>query len=222
MVGVADVAAAEHRRLVVGGERLVVHAPIAADEVAGDVEKAQAAIGERVEQPHLDALVRIESRDHPVLAGGVQVVEEDAHPNAALGSPPDGVDHQPADSVGVPGICLDIERPLGRVGELHQRRHRPARVAEEMHAALPGTAGGERCDLGAECRPASIGEGEAGGGLDLGQPRARSGEHDPGADGQGHEHPSHGQPAACPQSADRISAAKRSSRSGRTTAIASA
>ena len=82
---VADIASADHRRLVVGGERLVVHAPVEAGEVEEVSERAPPPHHEWIEEAHLDVGLRVECGERFVEAAGVVVVEEQPHPDTAVG-----------------------------------------------------------------------------------------------------------------------------------------
>ena len=86
-----------------------MHAAIDAREVDGEVAQPEAAVREGIEEPDLDVRMRIERSDRRVEAAGVRVVEQHAHPNAALGRLPDGFPQQLAGGVAVPDVVLHVE-----------------------------------------------------------------------------------------------------------------
>jgi hypothetical protein len=65
-----------------------VHAPVEARAVAQEFEQPRQAERsspqERIEQPHLDIRLRRQRGEIEVPADGVQVVDQQAHANAAL------------------------------------------------------------------------------------------------------------------------------------------
>src|SRR5438445_432511 len=77
-------APADDGSLIVGGERLVVHAPVEALEVREIAQEAPPSDLERVEQPNLDVRVRVERGEHGIETGGVVVVEQQPHSYAPL------------------------------------------------------------------------------------------------------------------------------------------
>src|SRR5689334_14432460 len=78
-VFVPNVAPADNGRVVVGGERLVVHAPVQALEVREIAQQAPAARPEGIEQPHVNVRMRVERGEHAVEAGGVVVIEQEPY-----------------------------------------------------------------------------------------------------------------------------------------------
>ena len=177
-VFVADVAAADDRRLVVGRERLVVHAPVDAREVGDEVADAQAAIGERVEQPHLDVRVRVQCYDRLVEARGVLVVEQQPHANAALGGLPERVVEQRASRVVSPDVVLHVETALGGTRQQHPRGERIARIDEGIDAGPARIGGDRRRQRAAEPRLGGIGKRARRRALDVGRQAGAARERD--------------------------------------------
>src|SRR5881396_2819323 len=108
-VHVADVAAAQNRGDAVGDELLVVHAAIhareAGEQLAEAVESGAVDVG--IEDPDLDVLMSVEARDQLVLLlEGAPVIEQHAHPHAAIGGVDEAVDDQRAGLIGVEDVVL--------------------------------------------------------------------------------------------------------------------
>jgi hypothetical protein len=127
---VGDVAAADHADLVVGGEGLVMHAPVEAAEVGEVAEHARSAVDEGVVQAQLDVRVRVERGEHRVEPGVVGVVDQQAHAHAAFGGLPHRLPQQRADRVAVPDEVLHVERAFRQAGEQHAGREGIVRVFE--------------------------------------------------------------------------------------------
>ncbi|MDT4843532.1 hypothetical protein FQZ97_774660 [compost metagenome] len=157
-VGVAQVAPARHAHHVVGQEQLVVHALLDARDLADGVEHAveagAARTRERVEQPHLDVRDEGQAEHQRVAADGVEVVQQDAHPHAALGRRAQPA-HQPAGAgVGVDGVVLQVQRLLcvldqrqpAAVGRLRAAQQQEAGIEARLVgvAALPQQRGQRR------------------------------------------------------------------------------
>ena len=68
VIDVADIAAADDRRRIVGNHQLVVHAAVDPAEVGDEVESGPAPVRKRVEQTDLDIGVGIEGGDDRSLA----------------------------------------------------------------------------------------------------------------------------------------------------------
>jgi hypothetical protein len=144
VVLVADVAAADDRDLVVGRERLVVHAPVDALEVGDEVERARVAVHERVVETHLDVGMRVDRGEARVLSRGGDVVEQKAHAHAARGRAPQRLEHQRAGLVVVPDVVLHVERAVRRLREEGARGERVGRRRQRIDAR----AAGVRRDVG--------------------------------------------------------------------------
>jgi hypothetical protein len=111
-VFVAHVAPADHRGLVVRGERLVVHAAVDAGEVRHVVAYPPAPVGEGIEQPQLDVGVRVQGGEQGVEALGVDVVQQHAHAHAAFGCIPQRAREKGAADVRVPDVVLHVDAAL--------------------------------------------------------------------------------------------------------------
>ena len=155
---VSDVASAYDRRLVVGGERLVVHAPVHAREVGQEVERAGVATDDRVVEAHLDVRMRVERGDGRIEPLRVQVVEQQAHAHPTLGRLPERLEQQVADLVAMPDEVLHVERLFRGVGEQDARGERIAGVGKRMDARLAGIRSDAWRDRAAEPRPRRVGE----------------------------------------------------------------
>ena len=131
-IGVTDVAAAGERNLVVDHEKLVVHPigkPLLVQGELGHAhEFERPPVAERIEDAKLDAGMRGKRADFGIAADGFAVVDEDAHPYAAVRSVQQALDEQPARLVAFDGVVLNVERFFG------ERRHFDAR-AEASHTA---------------------------------------------------------------------------------------
>jgi hypothetical protein len=118
-VFVANIAAADYRRLVVGGEGLVVHPPIEASEVEDVSEGSPAPHCERIEEAHLDVGLRVECGERFVQPARVVVVEQQPHADAASRGSTKCIEQEFAREVGLPDVVLHVEAALGGIGEPH-------------------------------------------------------------------------------------------------------
>jgi hypothetical protein len=118
---VADVAPADHRRLVIRGERLVVHPPVEAREVEEVFEGAPPPNREWIEEPHLDVRSSVEGGERFVEAARVVVVQQQPHPDAAVGGAAQCVEKQGAGNIRVPDVVLDVEAALRGIGQADPR-----------------------------------------------------------------------------------------------------
>ena len=123
-----------------------------------EIDDAKAAMHERIEEPHLDVGMRVERGDRLVHAARVLVVEQQAHPHAALGRLPQRLAQQPAGGIAAQDVVLHVEAALGGAREQHARGERVAAVAERMDAGLARMRGLQRRDGAAEARAAGVGE----------------------------------------------------------------
>ena len=134
VIDVADIAAADDRRRIVGNHQLVVHAAVDPAEVDNEVENGPAPVGERVEQTDLDTGVSIEG-GFDGIAGLVKgIVHEESHPDAAVGCLHHAVEDDPAGNIAVPGVVLHVEASLGQVGQRETDDEGLAPVAQEAEA----------------------------------------------------------------------------------------
>jgi hypothetical protein len=136
-----------------------VHPPVAAIEIAHEVDQAHVAGREGIEEPDLDRRVRIQLQERPVETHGVQVVQKEAHPHAAFRRIQHGREQDPPGRVVVPAVVLDIERPLGRAHEPEIGRKGIARMSEETEAGKPRMRRLQRRRTKAQ--PGSLGIGQA-------------------------------------------------------------
>ncbi len=130
------------------------------NEAAG--ERA-AARRQRIEQAHLDVRQGREGAEQLVLAGGVEIVDEQAHANAASGGIGERAQEAQADAVLLQLVVLDVERALGAT------RQRQARIEGEVAGRQEAKARFARAGAG-EARRRELAEGRVAG---VGQGRAR-------------------------------------------------
>ena len=118
---IADIAAAGDGQRVVGDEQLVVHAVIDAANVArrGDEPGPgrESAAGKRIEHPDLDVRVFAQMQEAPVFARRIEIIDQDAHPHAAVRRQAHMMQQQPRGIVLLNDVVLDVERAFGMVGE---------------------------------------------------------------------------------------------------------
>ncbi len=155
---VADVAPADDRRLVVRGERLVVHAAVEAREIGRQLAQAEAAAGVGIEKAHLDVRVRVERCDAVVEAARVVVVEQQPHAHAALRRLPQRFAQQAAGDVAAEDVVLHVEAALGGARQHHARGKGVAAVRERMDAGLAAVRGHRRREHAPEARIGRVGE----------------------------------------------------------------
>jgi len=134
IVDVTDIAAADDRRSIVDNHQLVVHAAVDPAEVEDEVESGPAPVGERVEQTDLDIGVGIEGGLSGIAGLVVGIVDEEPHPDPAIGRLHHAVDDDPAGRIAVPGIVLHVEASLGQVGQRETDDEGLAPVAQEAEA----------------------------------------------------------------------------------------
>ena len=152
VIDVADIAAADDRRRIVGNHQLVVHAAVDPAEVENEVESGPAPVGERVEQTDLDIGVGIEGGDDRIAGLVVGIVDKQAHPDPAIGRLHHAVDDDPASRIAVPDVVLHVEAALGQVGQRQTDNEGLASVAQEAEAGearmLVGRWAEELAELG--------------------------------------------------------------------------
>ena len=147
VVVVADIAAADDRRRIVGDHQLVVHAAVEPAEVDKEVEPRPPPVAGRVEQSDLDIGMGVEG-GFDRIAGLVVVgiVDEEPHPHPAIGRLHHPVDDDPAGRIAVPDVVLHVEASLGQVGQRQADDEGLARLAQEAEAGEARM----RVDRGAE------------------------------------------------------------------------
>src|SRR3546814_5698605 len=78
-------ASADDGRLIVGGETLVVHAPIEPGEGGEIAQHLGAPQHEGIEQADFDIGMPVQRRQYAVHPGNAVVVEQHSHPHPAIG-----------------------------------------------------------------------------------------------------------------------------------------
>ncbi len=149
---VADIAAAGDRRLVVGGEGFIVHAPVGPAKTGDIAERLQRPERERIEQPHFDAGIGVEPGEDVVHAGDAVIVQQQPHAHAPLRRLPQRVEQQRAGDVVVPDVVLHVERAFGRARQQHARGEGLLRVGQRQDTRLPGMRDDLRGQADAETR----------------------------------------------------------------------
>ena len=134
IVVVADIAAADDRRRIVGHHQLVVHAAVDPAEVDKEVEPGPPPVAGRVEQTDLDIGVGVEGGFDRIAGLVVGIVDEEPHPDPAIGRPHHPVDDDPAGRIAVPDVVLHVETSLGQVGQRQAYDEGLARLAQEAEA----------------------------------------------------------------------------------------
>ncbi len=134
---VRHIAPADHRHRAVGDEEFVVHAVVDAAPFPHRTEKtfdlaAFTQAAKRIEEAHLDVLVRRQGQKEVVLTTGVEIVDQQPHPNAALGGVAQCAQQPAAGFVHLEVVVLNVERHLGAARQLHPciqrkraQRHEP-------------------------------------------------------------------------------------------------
>ncbi len=107
--------------------------------------------GEGVEDADLDVDVGTQVQEAPILARGIQVVDEHAHPHAAVRGEAHVIQQCPAGVVLVNDVVLDVERALGMI---RQRNEAGQRLFSRGQQADAGKVLGGifSCDDAPECR----------------------------------------------------------------------
>ena len=78
-------------------------------------------MSEGVEQADLDVRVGVEGRDRRVAVLEVDVVDQDAHPDATVGGAKESINQDAPGRIALPDEVLDVEGPLRQIGEDHAR-----------------------------------------------------------------------------------------------------
>ncbi|MCY1295647.1 hypothetical protein D9M70_449960 [compost metagenome] len=162
-VFVADIAPADDRGDAVGGERLVVHAPVQAPEIGQEIERLGLAQHKRVEDPHFDLRMGVHGREQLIHAGQAVVVEQQAHAHAAVGGLVQRLQQQRAGQVVAPDVVLHVERALRRACQVDARGEGGLGVVQRVDAAEPGLAGQRGRDRAAQRRGRGLGGRDGGG-----------------------------------------------------------
>jgi hypothetical protein len=118
-IGVADVPAADDGEAAIGNPGLVVHAARHAEGAQGELEAAAdavCAVPARIEQPDLDAGMRIEFEIARIVAAGVDVVDQQSDAHAAIGRSDDLAHEQAAGGILAPVVILQVEAAAGAAG----------------------------------------------------------------------------------------------------------
>ena len=134
VIDVADIAATDDRRRIVGNHQFVVHAPVDPAEVENEVETGPPTVGERVEQTNLDIGVGIEGGDNRIAGLVVGIVDEQAHLDPAIGRLHHAIDDDPASRISVPDVVLHVEGALGQVAQRQTDDEGFASVVQEAEA----------------------------------------------------------------------------------------
>jgi hypothetical protein len=149
---VADVPPADHREPPVGDPVLVVHAPVevpaAEDQLEHEAQPSVAPPLRAVEQPHLDPGMRIERGERPLAAERIDVVEQHAHGDAAIGGGQHLPRQQPPGQVAAPDIVLQVERAPRGAGGSGTDREGLGRLAHHRDAAVARLARAAHADAG--------------------------------------------------------------------------
>ena len=138
-VFVTDVAPAGNQRLVVGHNQLVVHTIVDAPELAELAEHFQplAAQAQRVVKAHLDIGVNIHRGNPAIFQLGADIINQQTHSHAAIGSLEQVLGNQSTRYIGVVDIVLDIQALLGHVDQPNTRGQGIGAVVQENKARLP-------------------------------------------------------------------------------------
>ena len=115
IIDVTDIAAADDRRRIVSNHQLVVHAAIDPAEVENEVKNRPAPVSKRVEQTDLNIGVSIEAGFDGIAVLVEGIVDEEPHPDPAIGRLHHVVDDDPAGRIAVPDVVLHVEATLGQV-----------------------------------------------------------------------------------------------------------
>ena len=116
-------------------------------EVDKEIKPGPSPVAGRVEQTDLDIGVGVEG-GFDRIAGlvVVGVVDEEPHPDPAVGRLHHPLDDDPAGGIAVPDVVLHVETSLGQVGQRQTGDEGLARVAQEAEAGEAGMRVGRRAE----------------------------------------------------------------------------
>ena len=95
-----------------------------------------------------DVRVRIQGGDDRVTALEVQIIDQDAHPYAAIGGPDQALGQDPAGGVRFPDEVLQIQGLFRQLGHRNPRGKRPAPIGEDRKSRLARMTGGRLLEVG--------------------------------------------------------------------------
>ena len=121
-------------------------------EVGQEADQIRAAMREGIEQADLDVRMGVERGDGRVEILQVDVVDQDPHAHAAVGSANEAVDEVSAGRVGFPEEVLDVESLLREVGERDAGGKSGAPVANDAECGVAGMLRGDLGDPSADRR----------------------------------------------------------------------
>ena len=146
VIDVTDIAAADDRRRIVNDHQLVVHAAVDAAKIEDEVKNGPVPVGERVEQADLDIGVGIEGGLNGIAGLVVGIVDEEPHPDPAIGRLHHAVDDDPAGRIAVPREVLHVEAALGQVGQRQTDDEGLATLAQQAEAGEARMRVGRRAE----------------------------------------------------------------------------
>jgi hypothetical protein len=138
---VGQVAPAGNRHRAVGHEELVVHAVVEPAKVGEELDPPRggvvAGVHERVEQADLGIGLRGKSEQQAVHAGGIKIVEQQAHPYAATGGIAHFAQQQAAGLVVAELVGLHVQRGLRLTHQLETGVERKRGLDQRADAGKP-------------------------------------------------------------------------------------
>ena len=134
VIDIADIAATDDRRRIVGHHQFVVHATVDPAEVVNEVETGPPTVGERVEQANLDIGVGIQRGDNRIVGSVVRIVDEQPHRDPTIRRLHHAVEDDPAGRIAVPDVILHVEAALGQVAQRQTDDEGFASVVQEAEA----------------------------------------------------------------------------------------
>ena len=168
-ISVADVPAADDGDPPIGDPRLVVHAARRPEGAKRELEppaQAVRAVATRVEEPDLDVGMIVQGEIGGIVAARVDVVDEQAHADTAIGGGNDLFRQQFPGQVVEPIVVLQVEAAAGIAGGKRAHLEGLEIIGEKGEAALPGAICQKRRDRPVECRRI-VGDGQGMGRLAL-------------------------------------------------------
>ncbi len=113
-----------------------MHAPVHAKKVQRETHQFRPAHPRRVEQPHLEIVLRVQCGQRRIHSRNAVVVEEQAHAHAAARGVGQSAQQQPAGNVVVPDVILNIERTFRLCRQQKPARQRLVPGSEWQNAGL--------------------------------------------------------------------------------------